>query len=93
MEHENQQDKLKVISYDKEKNKIIELEQKRVTFEDVGGLEEVKKKIKIDFIMPVQSPDIFKAFGKEIGGGLLILKHRKIKKRIKVHLLSMTINL
>lgn len=71
MNRENQQDKLKVVSFDKERNKIVELEQKRQTFKDVGGLEEVKKKIKMDFILPIQSPDIFKAFGKEIGGGLL----------------------
>lgn len=44
MNQENQQDKLKVISFDKEQNKIVELDQKRETFEDVGGLEEVKKK-------------------------------------------------
>ncbi len=71
MYRENQQDRLKVISYDKEKNKIVELEQKRQTFADVGGLESVKKKIKMDFIMPIQQPEIFKAFGKEVGGGLL----------------------
>ncbi|NMD72072.1 ATP-binding protein [Bacillus sp. DNRA2] len=71
MKQDNMRDKLKVISYDKEQNKIIELEQKRETFADVGGLENVKKKIKVDFIMPIQSPEIFKAFGKEVGGGLL----------------------
>lgn len=71
MKQDNLRDKLKVISYDKEQNKIIELEQKIETFADVGGLEEVKKKIKVDFIMPIQSPEIFQAFGKDVGGGLL----------------------
>ncbi|MCK0469872.1 26S protease regulatory subunit [Halalkalibacter sp. APA_J-10(15)] len=72
MNHDNQpQNKLKVISYNQEQNKIVEFEQKLITFADVGGLEDVKKKIKIDFIMPIQSPEIFKAYGKAIGGGLL----------------------
>ncbi len=71
MNQESQRDKLKVISFDKEKNQIVEIEEKRDTFADVGGLEEVKKQIKIDFILPIQSPEIFQAFGKEIGGGLL----------------------
>ena len=51
--------KLKVISFDKEQDKIVEIEQKIETFADVGGLEEVKKKIKVDFIMPIQSPHIY----------------------------------
>ncbi|WP_175640417.1 ATP-binding protein [Metabacillus schmidteae] len=71
MSRENQQDKFKVISFDKEQNRMVELEQTRETFADVGGLEEVKKRIKMDFIMPIQSPEIFQAFGKELGGGLL----------------------
>lgn len=71
MNQENSRDKLRVISFDKDQNQLVEIEQKRDKFADVGGLEEVKKKIKIDFIMPIQSPDIFKAFGKELGGGLL----------------------
>lgn len=68
---DQKRDKFTVFSYDKEKEKIVELEQKRQTFADVGGLENVKKKLRTDFIMPIQSPEVFEAFGKEIGGGLL----------------------
>ncbi len=71
MKQDHQQNKFKVISFDKEQNKIVEIDQKRETFADVGGLDDVKKKINIDFIMPIQSPDVFEAFGKEVGGGLL----------------------
>jgi cell division protease FtsH len=71
MNQGNHREKLKVISFDKDQNQIVELEQKRDTFADVGGLEEVKKRIQMDFIMPIQSPEVFKAFGKEVGGGLL----------------------
>ncbi|KYG29561.1 ATP-binding protein [Alkalihalobacillus trypoxylicola] len=71
MNHNEQPSKLKVISFDKEQNKMVELEQKLETFADIGGLEEVKKKVKLDFILPIQSPEVFKAYGKELSGGLL----------------------
>lgn len=71
MRQDNRRDKLRVISYDQEQDKIVELEEELETFEDVGGLEKVKKKVKTDFILPIQSPEVFQAFGKEIRGGLL----------------------
>lgn len=68
---DQQHGKLKVISYDQEQGKLVEVEEEVETFADVGGLSEVKKRIKTDFIMPIQSPEVFQAFGKKIGGGLL----------------------
>ncbi|WP_062200434.1 chromate transporter [Massilibacterium senegalense] len=38
MNQEQQEMKLKVISYDKDQEKIVELEQKRTPFADVGGV-------------------------------------------------------
>ncbi|MBL8683337.1 MAG: AAA family ATPase [Myxococcales bacterium] len=43
----------------------------RVTFADVGGLDEVKEKIRMRIVYPFSNPDMFKAFGKKIGGGIL----------------------
>ena len=63
---------LKVIQFDKSSNKLIESEQPKETFKDVGGLDEVKKKIKMSFILPLQNPEYFKAYGKEAGGSLLL---------------------
>lgn len=63
--------KLKVISYNQEQDRMVEVEEKVETFADVGGLDEVKRKINTNFIMPMKSPEVFKAFGKEVGGGLL----------------------
>lgn len=71
MTYDEKRKKLKVISFDQEQQKIIEIEQMVETFADVGGLEEAKKKIRTDFIMPIQSPEFFEAFGKKVGGGLL----------------------
>jgi len=64
--------KLKVISFDGNESNLVESEQPKVTFEDVGGLEELKKKIRLNFILPLQQPEMFQAFGKKAGGSLLL---------------------
>jgi transitional endoplasmic reticulum ATPase len=43
-----------------------------VTFADVGGMEEVKEDIRMKIIYPIQKPDLFKAYGKKAGGGVLL---------------------
>lgn len=43
----------------------------RVTFAEVGGLDEVKEKIRMRIIYPFANPDLFKAFGKRMSGGFL----------------------
>lgn len=64
--------KLKVISFNKDKRNLVEAEQPQVTFRDVGGMEELKKKIRMNFILPLQQPEMFQAFGKSAGGSLLL---------------------
>lgn len=44
----------------------------RISFEDVGGLEEVKKAIKMKIIKPFENPGLFSMFKKKIGGGILL---------------------
>lgn len=43
-----------------------------ITFEDVGGLEALKDRLRMDVIYPLQRPDLFKAYGKKVGGGVLL---------------------
>jgi transitional endoplasmic reticulum ATPase len=43
-----------------------------VTFADVGGMEELKEEIRLKIIYPLQYPDLYKAYGKRTGGGILI---------------------
>lgn len=43
----------------------------RVTFADIGGLDEVKEKIRMRIVYPFANPEMFKAFGKKVGGGIL----------------------
>jgi cell division protease FtsH len=69
---EQRRKNLKVIQFDKDKNTLVESERPKETFADVGGLEDVKKKIRMNFILPLQQPDFFKAFGKQAGGSMLL---------------------
>ena len=43
-----------------------------IRFEDVGGLEALKERLRMDIVYPLQRPDLFKAYGKKIGGGVLL---------------------
>ncbi len=43
-----------------------------VTFADVGGLEALKERLRMDIVYPLQRPDLFRAYGKRIGGGVLL---------------------
>lgn len=63
---------LKLIQFNKEDQSLIESDKPTETFDDVGGLEDVKKKIKMNFILPLKQPEIFAAYGKSAGGSLLL---------------------
>jgi SpoVK/Ycf46/Vps4 family AAA+-type ATPase len=48
------------------------LQKPTVNFNDVGGMESVKKEIELKIIKPLQHPELYKAYGKKIGGGILL---------------------
>jgi transitional endoplasmic reticulum ATPase len=48
------------------------LQKPSVNFSDVGGMESVKKEIDLKIIKPLLHPDLYKAYGKKIGGGILL---------------------
>jgi transitional endoplasmic reticulum ATPase len=48
------------------------LQKPDVNFSDVGGMENVKKEIELKIIKPLQHPELYKAYGKKIGGGILL---------------------
>jgi ATP-dependent 26S proteasome regulatory subunit len=50
----------------------IEVEEPQVTFADVGGLDDLKEKIRLRVLHPLKRPDLYKAFGKKVGGGILM---------------------
>ncbi|NMC56772.1 MAG: AAA family ATPase, partial [Eubacteriaceae bacterium] len=43
-----------------------------ISFEDVGGLENLKNMISMKIIMPFKNPNLFEKFKKKIGGGILL---------------------
>ena len=47
-------------------------EEARLTFKDVGGLDEVKKTIERLIISPFQRPELYAKYGKRAGGGVLM---------------------
>ncbi len=49
-----------------------EVERPSLRFEDVGGMEGVKEEIRMKIILPLKQPDLFKAYGKKAGGGILL---------------------
>lgn len=72
-EKENNQG-LKVIQGKKQSN-IIPFENripKKVTFDDVGGLHDLKNTIEMKIIKPFMNPGIFAKFRKKSGGGILL---------------------
>jgi SpoVK/Ycf46/Vps4 family AAA+-type ATPase len=48
------------------------LQKPNVNFNDVGGMESVKKEIELKIIKPLLHPELYKAYGKKIGGGILL---------------------
>ena len=48
------------------------LEKPSLTFADVGGMDAVKKEIEMKIIKPLMHPDLYKAYGKKVGGGILL---------------------
>jgi len=43
-----------------------------INFNDVGGMDDVKKEIELKIIRPLLHPELYKAYGKKTGGGILL---------------------
>jgi transitional endoplasmic reticulum ATPase len=68
--------KLTVISNDDTRQhdlaRVLEPAAPRVTFADVGGLDDIKEQIRRKIILPFQKPSLFQRFRKRSGGGILL---------------------
>lgn len=51
---------------------IPEMERPDTTFSDVGGMENVKEQIRLKIIYPLTNYEMYQAYGKKIGGGILL---------------------
>jgi AAA+ superfamily predicted ATPase len=49
-----------------------EIETPDLTLKDVGGMEQVKRRLNVAFLGPMRNPELRKAYGKSLRGGLLL---------------------
>jgi AAA+ superfamily predicted ATPase len=78
-----------------------EVERPKTGFSDVGGMDALKQTIRMKIIHPLTNPDLYKAYGKKIGGGIMLYgppgcgkTHlaRAVAGEIKASFLSIGIN-
>lgn len=48
------------------------LERPTIAFNDVGGMDKLKDEIRMKIIFPLTQPELYKAYGKAVGGGILM---------------------
>jgi SpoVK/Ycf46/Vps4 family AAA+-type ATPase len=53
-------------------DRAFDVETSTVTLADVGGMDEVKKRLEISFLGPLRNPKMRTLFGKSLRGGLLL---------------------
>ncbi|HQR09001.1 MAG TPA: AAA family ATPase [Gemmatales bacterium] len=49
-----------------------DVERPKINFSDVGGMESLKDEIRLKIIHPLAHPELYQAYGKTIGGGILM---------------------
>lgn len=64
--------KLSAAGSDNTEDRHLDIERPKISFDDVGGMEKVKEQIRMKIIFPLEHPDLYKAYGKKIGGGILL---------------------
>jgi SpoVK/Ycf46/Vps4 family AAA+-type ATPase len=50
----------------------IEVDRPNLTFDEVGGMEPLKDEIRMKIIHPMNHPELYRAYGKAVGGGILL---------------------
>ena len=48
------------------------LSKPNITFEDVGGMDQVKREIDLKIIKPLENVALYASYGKKVGGGILL---------------------
>lgn len=48
------------------------IERPKIRFAEVGGMEALKEEIRLKIIHPLNHPELYRAYGKSIGGGILM---------------------
>ncbi|MDA0813533.1 MAG: ATP-binding protein [Verrucomicrobia bacterium] len=51
---------------------FAEVSRPDLKFSDVGGMDALKEQIRMKILYPLEKPELFKAYGKKVGGGVLL---------------------
>jgi SpoVK/Ycf46/Vps4 family AAA+-type ATPase len=51
---------------------LADFERPKLAFKDVGGMDALKEEIRMKIIYPLQHAELFKAYDKKVGGGVLL---------------------
>jgi AAA+ superfamily predicted ATPase len=51
---------------------LADFDKPKLSFKDVGGMEQLKEEIRMKIIYPLQHAELFKAYDKKVGGGVLL---------------------
>ncbi len=65
-------DKVKVSTSEMGAGAEAAIERPTIAFKDVGGMEKLKEEIRMKIIHPLTHPEIYRTYGKSIGGGILM---------------------
>jgi transitional endoplasmic reticulum ATPase len=61
------------VTVDEDSQEVVDyIERPQITFKDVGGMEKLKEEIRLKIIYPLTHPEIYQAYGKTTGGGILM---------------------
>lgn len=50
----------------------VDIERPSIDFSDVGGMDDLKEEIRMKIIYPIEHAEMFRAYGKSVGGGILM---------------------
>lgn len=64
--------RIRVPSTEEAGGPAVDFELPTLSFKDVGGMEKVKEEARLKIIAPLENPEIYKAYGKPAGGGILL---------------------
>ena len=50
----------------------LEMERPKISFAEIGGMDALKEEIRVNIIYPFLHPEVYAAYGKKTGGGILL---------------------
>ncbi len=64
--------KLRLVTEGGKLDDWVDTEDSNIYLDDVGGMEDVKRRLHLSFLAPLKNPELMEAYGKNLSGGLLL---------------------